>query len=95
MDEMAFLDLCDDARAEIIGRCANLDDKFGRTHDIANLFICDGGILPRQGSANPGLTIQALATRTADYLISHDTTIFTSEKRDPRAPRFPRLVSRR
>ncbi|HWE62213.1 MAG TPA: GMC family oxidoreductase, partial [Chloroflexota bacterium] len=27
-------------------------------------------ILPTQGSANPGLTVQALAARTADYLIS-------------------------
>ncbi len=31
-------------------------NKFGRTHDIANLFICDGSIMPTQGSANPGLT---------------------------------------
>ncbi len=45
-------------------------DGFGRTHDIPNLFICDGSLLPTQGSANPGLTIQALAARTADYLIS-------------------------
>nr|MDQ6908557.1 GMC family oxidoreductase [Chloroflexota bacterium] len=45
-------------------------DKFGRSHDIANLFVCDGSILPTQGSANPGLTIQALAARTADYLIA-------------------------
>ncbi len=44
-------------------------DGFGRAHDIRNLFICDGSILPTQGSANPGLTIQALAARTADYLI--------------------------
>ena len=28
-------------------------DKYGRTHDIANLFICDGSIMPTQGSANP------------------------------------------
>jgi len=45
-------------------------DKFGRSHDIPNLFVCDGSILPTQGSANPGLTIQALAARTADYLIA-------------------------
>jgi choline dehydrogenase-like flavoprotein len=45
-------------------------DSFGRTHDIPNLFVCDGSLLPTQGSANPGLTIQALAARTADYLIS-------------------------
>lgn len=43
---------------------------FGRTWDIPNLFICDGSVLPTQGSANPGLTIQALAARTADYLIT-------------------------
>ena len=48
----------------------SVTDGFGRTHDIPNLFICDGSLLPTQGSANPGLTIQALAARTADYLIS-------------------------
>lgn len=61
-------------------------DKFGRTHDIANLFVCDGSILPTQGSANPGLTIQALAARTADYLISQGDTIFFSDKRDMTEP---------
>ncbi|HEY1577050.1 MAG TPA: GMC family oxidoreductase [Terracidiphilus sp.] len=61
-------------------------DKFGRTHDVANLFVCDGSILPTQGSANPGLTIQALAARTADYLISQRETIFTSNKRDMTEP---------
>jgi choline dehydrogenase-like flavoprotein len=61
-------------------------DKFGRTHDIANLFICDGSILPTQGSANPGLTIQALAARTADYLIKQGDAIFYSNRRDPREP---------
>ena len=30
-------------------------DKYGRSHDIANLFICDGSVMPTQGSANPGL----------------------------------------
>jgi choline dehydrogenase-like flavoprotein len=61
-------------------------DGFGRTHDIANLFVCDGSIFPTQGSANPGLTIQALAARTADYLISQGTTIFTSDRRDMTPP---------
>jgi choline dehydrogenase-like flavoprotein len=49
---------------------ASVVDSFGRAHDIPNLFICDGSILPTQGSANPGLTIQALAARTADFLVS-------------------------
>ena len=52
-------------------------DSFGRTHDIPNLFICDGSIFPTQGSANPGLTIQALAARTADYLIAEGDAVTT------------------
>jgi choline dehydrogenase-like flavoprotein len=61
-------------------------DKFGRTHDIPNLFVCDGSILPTQGSANPGLTIQALAARTADYLIKQGDAIFYSNYRDQAEP---------
>jgi choline dehydrogenase-like flavoprotein len=56
-------------------------DGFGRSHDIANLFICDGSILPTQGSANPGLTIQALAARTADYLISEKENVLSDGRR--------------
>jgi len=54
---------------------ASVVDKFGRTHDIPNLFVCDGSILPTQGSANPGLTIQSLAARTADYLIAEGSNV--------------------
>jgi len=55
-------------------------DSFGQSHDIANLFICDGSILPTQGSANPGLTIQALAARTADYLISEKENVLSRRR---------------
>ncbi|MGB9029015.1 MAG: GMC family oxidoreductase [Acidobacteriaceae bacterium] len=68
-------------------------DKFGRTHDVPNLFVCDGSILPTQGSANPGLTIQALAARTADYLISQGTAVFTSDKRDMTEPPLRRELA--
>lgn len=68
-------------------------DGFGRTHDIANLFVCDGSILPTQGSANPGLTIQALAARTADYLISQGPAIFDTDRRDMSAPPVRRHLS--
>lgn len=68
-------------------------DKFGRTHDIANLFVCDGSIMPTQGSANPGLTIQALAARTADYLISQGDAIFNSDKRDMSIPPVRRRLA--
>ena len=39
---------------------ASVIDRYGRTHDVSNLFVCDGSILPTQGSANPGLTIQEI-----------------------------------
>jgi choline dehydrogenase-like flavoprotein len=69
----------DDPRTSVV-------DRYGRTHDIANLFVCDGSILPTQGSANPGLTIQALAARTADYLISQGDRIFNSDQRNMERP---------
>jgi choline dehydrogenase-like flavoprotein len=79
--------------AHLVGACRmgsdarhSVVDPFGRTHDIANLFVCDGSIFPTQGSANPGLTIQALAARTADYLISQGNRIFTTNDRDMTAP---------
>jgi len=68
-------------------------DSFGRTHDVSNLFVCDGSVLPTQGSANPGLTIQALAARTADYLISQKDAIFTSNRRDLTRPPVRRDLS--
>jgi choline dehydrogenase-like flavoprotein len=58
-------------------------DRFGQSHDIANLFICDGSIFPTQGSANPGLTIQALAARTADYLISEKENVLARKRPAP------------
>jgi choline dehydrogenase-like flavoprotein len=56
-------------------------DAFGGAHDVPNLFVCDGSMLPTQGSANPGLTIQSLAARTADYLIHNARDIFAGSKR--------------
>jgi choline dehydrogenase-like flavoprotein len=68
-------------------------DGFGRSHDIPNLFVCDGSILPTQGSANPGLTIQAIAARTADYLICQGQAIFNSNRRDLSRPPVRRDLS--
>ncbi len=33
---------------------------------MPNLWICDGSVFPTVGGANPSLTIQAIACRTAD-----------------------------
>jgi choline dehydrogenase-like flavoprotein len=40
-----------------------------RTFAVPNLLITDGSVLPTQGSANPALTIMAVAARAADRLI--------------------------
>jgi choline dehydrogenase-like flavoprotein len=68
-------------------------DRFGRSHDIPNLFISDGSVFPTQGAANPGLTIQALAARTADYLIAQGEAIFTSGQISREAPPVRRDLS--
>lgn len=68
-------------------------DEFGRTHDIDNLFICDGSIMPTQGSANPGLTIMALAARIGDYLIAQGSDIFSPGKRSMRTSPVRRDLS--
>ncbi|MEE8274417.1 MAG: GMC family oxidoreductase [Alphaproteobacteria bacterium] len=43
-------------------------DKWGRTHDIKNLFISDGSQFTTGAAENPTLTIVTLAIRQADYL---------------------------
>ena len=43
-------------------------DKWGRAHDVSNLFISDGSVMTTGGAANPTLTIVALAIRQADHL---------------------------
>ena len=68
-------------------------DKFGRTWDVDNLFVMDGSVMPTQGSANPGLTIQALAARTADYLVSNHESIFAGGVRDLTPPIFRTSLS--
>ncbi len=41
-----------------------------RSFAVPNLYITDGSVLPTQGSANPALTIMAIAARAADRLIA-------------------------
>ncbi len=43
-------------------------NKFGQTHDIANLFISDGSQFTTGAAENPTLTIVTLAIRQADYI---------------------------
>ena len=41
-----------------------------RSFAVPNLYITDGSVLPTQGSANPALTIMAVAARAADRLLA-------------------------
>ncbi|QGF25044.1 GMC family oxidoreductase [Raineyella fluvialis] len=43
-------------------------DATCRTFAVPNLYVTDGSVLPTQGSANPALTIMAIAARAADLL---------------------------
>lgn len=43
-------------------------NKFHRTHDVPNLFLCDGSSFVTSGRGQPTETIQALAYRAADHI---------------------------
>jgi choline dehydrogenase-like flavoprotein len=64
-----------DRYAHLVGGCRMAaDERSGvvdaeqRTFAVPNLYVTDGSVLPTQGSANPALTIMALAARVADRL---------------------------
>lgn len=52
------------------GEQSGVVDSSCRTFAVPNLYITDGSVLPTQGSANPALTIMAVAARAAERLIS-------------------------
>jgi len=43
-------------------------DRYHRTHDVRNLFLCDGSSFVTSGRGQPTMTIQALAFRAADHI---------------------------
>jgi choline dehydrogenase-like flavoprotein len=47
---------------------ASVVDKFHRSHDVPNLFICDGSSLVTSGRGQPTMTIQALAFRAGERI---------------------------
>ena len=44
-------------------------DRFGRSHDVANLFVIDGSVMPTTSCVNPTGTVTALALRTAEHVL--------------------------
>jgi choline dehydrogenase-like flavoprotein len=64
-----------DRYAHLVGGCrmgrapqTSVVDADHRVWGTANVFVCDGSVMPTQGSANPALTIMALASRLAERL---------------------------
>ena len=53
--------MSDDPRTGVV-------DRDCRVHGMANLFVAGSSVFPTGGSANPTLTIVALALRLADHL---------------------------
>lgn len=61
--------------AHLLGTCrmggdpaTSVVDKFHRSHDIPNLFICDGSSMVTSGRGQPTMTIMALAFRAAEHI---------------------------
>jgi choline dehydrogenase-like flavoprotein len=44
-------------------------DRYHRSHDVPNLFICDGSSFVTSGRGQPTCTIQALAYRASEHMI--------------------------
>jgi len=70
-----------DDSAHLLGSCrmgsdprTSVVDSWCRSWDVPNLFICDGSVFVTSSAANPSLTIQAIATRTADHIIARART---------------------
>ena len=58
-----------------VPRTTGVVDSNLRSFAVPNLYITDGSVLPTQGSANPALTIMALAARCADHLTTANRSI--------------------
>ena len=61
--------------AHLLGTCrmgnypeTSVVDKYHRSHDVPNLFICDGSSFVSSGRGQPTMTIQALAFRAAEHI---------------------------
>ena len=62
-------------RSLIFGTCRMGDDpatsvvdRHHRSHDVPNLFICDGSSMVTSGRGQPTMTIMALAFRAAEHI---------------------------
>ncbi len=87
-----------DRYAHLVGGCRmgsdperSVVDSDHRAWEVPNLFIADGSVMPTQGSANPALTIMALASRLAERLDLKRAGGPESRRRRRVQPRRPTL----
>jgi choline dehydrogenase-like flavoprotein len=83
--------------AHLVGGCRmgfspeeSVVDADHRAWGIPNLLITDGSVMPTQGSANPALTIMALASRLAERLDSKRLDARSASERRWSSPRRTR-----
>jgi choline dehydrogenase-like flavoprotein len=70
-----------ESRPDVGGGCHNMGvarmserpsdgvtNRWGRLHDMPNLFVSDGSLFPSSAAPNPTLTIVALAIRQAEHI---------------------------
>ncbi len=57
----------------VMGKTAadSVTDSYGRTHDIANLFLAGTGLYPTEGAVNPTYTLHAVTLRSGEYITEH------------------------
>jgi choline dehydrogenase-like flavoprotein len=63
--------------SHLLGTCrmgddpaSSVVDKFHRSHDVPNLFMCDGSSMVTSGRGQPTMTIKALAFRASEHIIT-------------------------
>jgi choline dehydrogenase-like flavoprotein len=86
--------LATDRYAHLVGGCRmgsdpdqSVVDADHGAWEVPNLYIADGSVMPTQGSANPALTIMALASRLAERLdLKRDGARGERQRRRPRRP---------
>ncbi len=50
-------------------RATSVVDRFGRAHDVSNLFVLDGSVFVTSSSVNPTSTVVAFAARAVQHMV--------------------------
>jgi choline dehydrogenase-like flavoprotein len=56
-------------------------DRFGRVHELDNLYLADGSVFTSSGGFNPTLTIMALSLRMARHLAGSPSSVHDERRR--------------